>query len=202
MNDLKQIKKRVRRKLGEFSNIKSEDEAMHALKGAIELAEEYRPDKTGFQFESVSVTSARPNMLFAIVAAEVYGCHRHWKLENRETVFTNVTLDCFGSRQYPNPENLEIVFTGEPLDVLMAVETYRYLLKSMERITRKTIRNTASHEFKRYFKKRLEDSLHIGLIGLAQKSAWEERREAKLDAVTEYEKSVPFNTFRIKKVRG
>jgi hypothetical protein len=104
---------------------------------------------------------------------------------------------------YRDTDSATIVFTGDSFDVFMAVEMYRYLIKSIERLAKQNVRKNAKAKFRRSYKFGLADRLYDRIIELGQACSWAPERENKINAVSEFvEKNVTFKTpMPIKKIK-
>jgi hypothetical protein len=171
MTGLEKIKERVRKLLA-LSKSDNENEALAALEKANRLMEAYGLTAPDIQFESVSVPSTKTYVPWRVILANavswLYGCY-----------------------VYRNSDRGSMIFTGESLDAFMAAEMFEYLVKSIERIARKSIRKNAKYVFRTSFKYGVACRLYNKIMKLGQLCSWLPLRNAKIEAVTGFvEKSV------------
>ena len=166
MHDLNIIKAKVRKLLA-LSKSDNENEATAALKKANDLIEAHGLDEAALRFESMNVRSTKTSVPWRNVTANavswLYGCHN-----------------------YIDGEFSVRVFTGESLDVFMATEMYSYLIKSIERCAKKTIRKNAKFKFRRDFKYGMACSLYDRIKELGEACSWSSRRNTKIEEARKY----------------
>jgi hypothetical protein len=181
MNNLETIKSRVRKLLA-LSGSDNEYEAAAALEKANCLIAEYGLDEPALKFESVKARSTKSYV--------------RWR-----AVIANAVRDLYCCHVYKDPEG-NAVFTGEPLYVFMAGEMYAYLVKTVERLARKSIRKNAKYAYRQSFKNGMADRIFDRARALGQACSWAPRRSSMLGEAEEYvEKTVPLEDSKRKRPR-
>jgi len=174
------IKNKVKKLLA-LTKSDNENEAAIALEKANELISKYELDETSLCFESVRVKSSKTYVL--------------WR-----TVIANAVSWLYGCHQYRHTDNGEFVFTGEELDAFMAGEMFEYLIKTIERYAKKSIRKNAKLKFRRDFKYGMASRLYDRIMELGEACSWSPRRNVKIEEAKEYvEKSVVLYETEMKK---
>jgi len=171
MSDNLEVKNKVRKLLA-LSKSDNENEAAIALEKANELISKYEMDIGSLHFESISVKSTKTYVfwrtLIADAVAWLYCCTFY-----RETKYG------------------EIVFVGEEFDAFMAGEMFKYLINTIERIAKKSIRKNAKIKFRRDFKSGMAVRLFERIKELGEACSWSFSRNRKIKEAEEFnEKSV------------
>ena len=160
MNDLEIIKDKIR-KLLSLSKSDNENEATIALEKANNLIEKYNINEDALRFESLYIKSTKILVPWRIVVAGavswLYSCYL-----------------------YRNPELGQIIFTGESLDVFLASEMNTYLIKTIERCSKKNIRKNAKYKFRRDFKYGMACNLYDRIMILGESCSWAPQRNVNL----------------------
>jgi hypothetical protein len=164
-NNLEIVKNKVRKLLA-LSKSDNENEAALALKKANEFIEKYALDETCLRFESTRVKSTRGLVL--------------WR-----TVIANAVSWLYGCYHYRDRNDGMMIFTGEHLYSLMAGEMFAYLIKSIERCAKKSIRKNAKHKFRQSFKYGMATRLYDRIMTLGSACSWAPGREARIEEAAE-----------------
>jgi hypothetical protein len=88
--------------------------------------------------------------------------------------------------KYTDEASGTFVFTGRPVDAYIAGEMYAYLIKSIERITKKNVRKNAKRKYRADFKRGLADALYNRIMEMGQNCSWASERKSNIKAVTSY----------------
>jgi hypothetical protein len=155
------IKDKIRKLLA-LSKSDNENEAAAALEKANKLIGKYELDEADLRFQSVNVKSGKTHIPWKNVIANavswLYGCHTCLKRSLGETIFT-----------------------GEELDAFLASEMYSYLIKTIERCAKKSIRKNAKYKFRNSFKYGMASRLYDRIIELGEACSWSPRRNIKIE---------------------
>jgi hypothetical protein len=169
MSDFETIKNRVRKLLA-LSKSNNENEAAAALMKANYLIAEYELDESALKFEEANIRSTKR-----------YVCWR--------TILSNAVSWLYGCYKYKDTDGT-LVFIGEPLHVFMASEMYLYLVKTVERIAKKSIRKNAKYAFRQSFKAGMADRIYDRLFALGQSCSWTPQRSSMQREAEEYVKRI------------
>jgi hypothetical protein len=150
------------RKLLALSKSDNENEAAAALEKANELIGKYELDETDLRFQSVNVKSGKTHIPWKNAVSWLYGCHTYLKSSLGETIFT-----------------------GEELDAFLAGEMYSYLIKTIERCAKKSIRKNARRKFRSSFKYGMASRLYDRIEELGGACSWSPRRNIKIEEAGE-----------------
>jgi hypothetical protein len=181
-NDLEKIKTKVKKLLA-LSKSDNENESLSALNKANELIGQYGLDEESLRFEFVRVKSTKTYVSWrALVANAVswlYACYKY--------------------RDYYQGE---LVFTGEGLGAFMAGEMFAYLINTIERCAKKSVRKNASFKYRRDFKYGMASRIYDRIMELGESCSWSPRRGVKIEEAKNFvKKSVELNFKEFNKVK-
>lgn len=160
MNENIDIVKRRIKKLLALSKSPNENEAASALKKANEMMEEY--NFTAVQFSDYTKTKIKDTKRFV-----------RWRV-----VLANAVENLYATYHYKDHEG-NIVFIGEDLDVFMSTETYKYLVKTIDRMAKQNIRKNAKYKYRQSYKAGIASRLYDRMYELGQQCSWRNPKELK-----------------------
>jgi hypothetical protein len=178
--DLEGVKKKIKKLLA-LSKSPVEAEAAAALRKAHQLMREYHLGESECRYAHNAVKATkRPSEWRAILAmavAPLYYC---------ET--------------YRSERSGLIMFYGDEFDAYMAGEMYRYLVKTIDRMTKQNVRKNAKLKYRNDYRLGIACRLFCRMKEMGQSASWVGERDAKLLAVKKaLESEVALTTDKIKR---
>jgi hypothetical protein len=166
MNEnLKAVKKRVKKLLA-LSKSPNQNEALAALEKARRLMREYALSESECVYAAHSVKATKRVSEWRVVLAAAVAWLNY----------------CEALRDATRGE---MVFYGDEFDAFMAAEMYRYLSKTIERMAKRNIRETASAAYRKSYKYGAAYQLNRRIHELGGKVSWGPEHEVKRLAVRE-----------------
>jgi hypothetical protein len=162
-DNLETIKRRIKKLLA-LSKSPNEYEAMAALNKAQEIMKEYRLTEAECVYERHSVKATK-------------------RLSKWRSVLANTVSWLYCSETFRNAKDGLIIFYGDSFDAYMAGEMYRYLSKTIERMTKQNIRKTAKVKYRESYKLGIACGLAERMRELGAAVSWAPDRGKKIVAV-------------------
>lgn len=173
MDELEIVKRRVKKLLA-LSKSPNENEAALALRKANELMADYK--LTAEQFSEYTKAKVKGTKRFI-----------RWRV-----VLANAVENLYATYHYTDHEG-NIVFIGEELDVFMSTEMYKYLVRTIDRMTKQNIRKNAKYKYRQSYRAGIASRLYDRMYELGQQCSWrnpEELKEQKKQIAEFVEKQV------------
>jgi hypothetical protein len=179
---LKATKDKVRKLLA-LSKSDNENEAAAVLEKANALIDKHDLCDGDLRFESVYVKATKTPVIWRTAVANavtwLYCCHSYLDQDT-------------GLR----------VFTGEALDAFLASEMYSFLVYTVERCAKHSIRKNAKFNFRRDFKLGMANRLHDRIMELGEACSWAPHRQIKIEEAREYVKgNVNLESYKFNKAK-
>jgi len=158
--NLENIKTKIKKLLA-LSKSDNENEAYIALTKANDLINEYKLDEDSLRFEKVHVKSSKTYIPYrAIIGNAVswlYCCYAYHSL------------------------NGTVVFVGENPYSYLAKEMFSYLVNTINRCARKSIRKNAKTKFRKSFKYGMASRIYDRISELGEACSWAPYRDKKIE---------------------
>ena len=164
--ELEIIKEKIRKLLA-LSKSDNENEAAIALEKANDLISKYNIDEASLHYESLEIKSTKMYM--------------PWR-----SCIANAVSWLYCCCHYRDKNNGTFVFTGEKLYVFMAAQMFDYLVKTIERCSKKAVRRNAKLKFRRDFKFGMALRLYDRIMILGESCAWCSVRDIKIEEAKEF----------------
>jgi hypothetical protein len=172
-NDLENIKSKIKKLLA-LSKSNNKNEAYIALKKANDFIQQYNIDEDSLRFDLIKIKGTKTYI--------------PWR-----AVIANAVSWLYGCYSYRNCSHGMRVFSGKSLDAFMAKEMYSYLINTINRCSKKTIRKNAKYKFRRDFKYGMANRLYDRIMELGESYSWSPHRKKKIEEAKNFlEKSVKF----------
>ncbi|MBR1721259.1 MAG: DUF2786 domain-containing protein [Treponema sp.] len=159
MDELESVKRRVKKLLA-LSKSPNENEAASALRKANELMADYK--LTAEQFSDYTKAKVKGTKRFI-----------RWRV-----VLANAVENLYATYHYTDHEG-NIVFIGEELDVFMSTEMYKYLVKTIDRMSKQNIRKNAKYKYRQSYRAGIASRLYDRMYELGQQCSWRDPKELK-----------------------
>ena len=170
-NNIENIKAKIKKLLA-LSKSDNENEAFIALKKANDLISQYKLDEDSLFFELVKVKATKTYV--------------DW-----QTLISNAVAWLYGCYSYRNCSHGMKIFIGESLDAFLAGEMFTYIIKTINRCAKKSIRKNAKFKFRHDFKYGMADRIHDRIMELGESCSWSPNRDIKIEKAKYFiEKSI------------
>lgn len=173
MEDLETVKQRIKKLLA-LSKSSNENEAASALIKANEMMENY--NLSSFQFSEYTEAKVKGTKRFI-----------RWRV-----LLANAVENLYATYHYTDRTG-HLVFIGEELDVFMSTEMYKYLVKTIDRMSKLNIRKNAKYKYRQSYRAGIASRLYDRIYELGQQCSWrnpEELKEQKKQIAEFVEKQV------------
>ena len=162
-SDVEKAKLRIKKLLA-LSSSPNGNEAAAAIEKANEIMREHGLSESQCRYERRSVPATkRPSSWRDGIAKSV------------------ARLNC--CEVFRNSDEGKIYFFGDGFDAFMAGEMYRYLTKTVERMTKTNVRKSAGRQYRENYKTGIAYGLHLKIRDMGASASWGPERDRKTLAV-------------------
>lgn len=177
--DVEGIKQKIKKLLA-LSKSPNENEAMAALEKAQKLMDEYHLSAGECLYEMHSVKATK-------------------RLSKWRAILAQTVAPLYYCVTFRNVGNGEIVFYGDKFDAFMAGEMYKYLAKTIERMSKLNVRKNASLKYRDNYRLGIAYRINNRIEEMGQDASWIAERDVRLLTVKKtLEKEITLSTENMK----